>query len=149
LYPPSSQNSTRFSKFTLSYSGYDLHPGAQKALVLLQGGGTAVPCALSAKIQNVTVVIENPPLAEILKKHYGVEVVCQPPRAFMSQTSEQFDIIHLENWGAAIPGQSGTPVYHRCIFTIPKAPDSRWSGHHFPPFAAAPSRLPSPVGIRL
>ncbi|MGD9079826.1 MAG: hypothetical protein PVG96_10810 [Desulfobacterales bacterium] len=115
LYPPSSQNSTRFSKFTLSYSGYDLHPGAQKALVLLQGGGTAVPCALSAKIQNVTVVIENPPLAEILKKHYGVEVVCQPPRAFMSQTSEQFDIIHLENWGAAIPGSAALNQEH--LFT--------------------------------
>jgi hypothetical protein len=115
LYPSSSRDSARFSEFTLSYSGYDLHPGAQKALVVLEGGGTALPCVLSSKIQDVTVVIENPPLAKILKRHYGVEIVCQPPRAFMSQAPEQFDIIHLESWGAAIPGSAALDQKH--LFT--------------------------------
>ena len=115
LYPTGSRDSARFSKFTLSYSGYDLHSGAQKALVVLQGGGTALPCVLSAKIEDVTVVIENPPLAAILSKHYGVKVVCRPPRAFMAQTTERFDIIHLENWGAAIPGSAALDQKH--LFT--------------------------------
>lgn len=106
LYPSGYRHNTRFSTFTLSYSGYHMRPGAKKALVVLQGGGTAIPCVLSAKIQKVTMVVENPPLAKILSRHYGAEVVCRPPRAFISQTLEQFDIIHLENWGAAIPGSA-------------------------------------------
>jgi len=115
LYRSGSRDSTRFSAFTLSYSGYHLRPGAQKALVVLRGGGTAVACVLSAKIQDATVVIENPPLAEILSSHYDIKVVCQPPRAFMSQTPEQFDIIQLENWGAAIPGSAALDQEH--LFT--------------------------------
>jgi hypothetical protein len=112
LYSSDSPDSTRFSAFTLSYSGYDIRPGAQKALVVLQGGGTAIPCVLSAKIQDVTIVVENPPLAEIVSRHYGAEVVSQPPRAFISQTSKQFDIIHLENWGASIPGSAALDQEH-------------------------------------
>jgi hypothetical protein len=112
LYPYGSPDSTRFSTFTLSYSGYDIHPGAQKALVVLQGGGTAIPCVLSAKIQNVTLVVENPPQAEILSRHYGAKVVSQPPRAFISQAPQQFDIIHLENWGTSIPGSAALDQEH-------------------------------------
>lgn len=115
LYPSGSLDSVRFSAFTIFYSGYDLRPGAQKALVILQGGGTALACVLSAKIQDVTVVVENPPLAQILSRHYGIEVVCRPPRAFMAQSSERFDIIHLENWGAAIPGSAALDQEH--LFT--------------------------------
>ena len=112
LYPSVSRDSIRFAEFTLSYSGYHMRPGAQKALVVLQGGGTAIPCVLSAKIPEVTIVIENPPLAEILGRHYGAEVVCRPPRAFISQTPEQFDIIHLENWGTSIPGSAALDQEH-------------------------------------
>ena len=115
LYPAGSRDGTRFSAFTLSYSGYDLNPAAQKALVVIQGGGTAIPCVLNAKIKDVTIVIENPALAEILRGHYGVEVVRQSPRAFISQSSEQFDIIHLENWGTAIPGSAALDQEH--LFT--------------------------------
>ena len=106
LYPSGSRESTRFAQFTLSYSGYAMRPGAQKALVILQGGGLAIPCVLSARIPEIKIVAENPPLARILSRHYGAEVVSQPPRAFVSQTPEQFDIIHLENWGTSIPGSA-------------------------------------------
>ncbi|MGD2038294.1 MAG: hypothetical protein PVH28_10450 [Desulfobacterales bacterium] len=115
LYPAASRDSNRFSAFTLSYSGYDLHPGAQKAMVAIHGGGTAIPCVSTAKIRDVTIVIENPAIAEILKTHYGVEVIRQPTRAFVSQSSEQFDIIHLENWGTAIPGSAALDQEH--LFT--------------------------------
>jgi hypothetical protein len=115
LYPAGSRDGTRFSAFTLSYSGYDVHPGAQKALVVLQGGGTAIPCVLNAKIRGATIVIENPATAEIVRRHYGVDVVRQSPRAFISQSSERFDIIHLENWGTAIPGSAALDQEH--LFT--------------------------------
>ena len=115
LYPPGSRTRTRFSASTLSYSGYEIRPGAQKALLVIQGGGTSIPCVLSSKIQDVTIVIKNPPLAKILSEHYRAEVVCQPPRAFISQTPEQFDIIQLENWGTAIPGSAALDQEH--LFT--------------------------------
>jgi len=80
--------------------------------VVLQDGGTAIPCVQSAKVQKVIVVIENPPQAEILSRHYGVEVVSRPARAFISKTPEQFDIIHLENWGTSIPGSAALDQSH-------------------------------------
>ena len=115
LYPSGTGAGNRFSTFTLSYSGYKMRPGAQKALVVLQGGGMSIPCVLSSKIHDVTIVIDNPPQAEILREHYGAEVVCQPPRAFIAQTSQQFDIIQLENWGTAIPGSAALDQEH--LFT--------------------------------
>jgi hypothetical protein len=115
LYPSGSRASNRFSVFTLSYSGYKIRPGAQKALIVLQGGGMSIPSVLSSTIHDVTIVIDNPPQAEILRAHYRAEVVCQPPRAFIRQTPEQFDIIQLENWGTAIPGSAALDQEH--LFT--------------------------------
>jgi hypothetical protein len=57
-------------------------------------------------------VIEHPTLAKILSSHYRAKVVCQPPRAFISQTPEQYDIIQLENWGTAIPGSTALDQEH-------------------------------------
>ena len=115
LYPSGPGASHRFSAFTLSYSAYKIRPGAQKALIVLQGGGMSIPSVLSSTIHDVTIVIDNPPQAEILREHYRAEVVCQPPRAFITQTLEQFDIIHLENWGTAIPGSAALDQEH--LFT--------------------------------
>jgi hypothetical protein len=116
LYPSGSRASNRFSVFTLSYSGYKIRPGAQKALIVLQGGGMSIPSVLSSTIHDVTIVIDNPPQAKILREHYRAEVVSQTPRAFITQTPEQFDIIHLENWGTAIPGSAALDQEH--LFTI-------------------------------
>ena len=115
LYPPDSPDSTRFSEFTISFSGYEIRSGASKALVFLRGGGTSIPCVLTSNIQEATIVIEHPSLSEILSERYPVKVVRQSPRAFISQTSEQFDIIQLENWGAAIPGSAALDQEH--LFT--------------------------------
>ncbi len=115
LYPLDSWESTRFAAFTLSYSGYAVRPEAQKALLVLQGGGTAIPCVAASKIKEVVIVVENPPLADILSSHYGLEVISRPPRSFISQTPDRFDIIHLENWGTSIPGSAALDQGH--LFT--------------------------------
>ncbi|MGD8494388.1 MAG: hypothetical protein PVH44_12330 [Desulfobacterales bacterium] len=115
LYMPQSLHSIRFAPFTLGYSGYQLHPGAQKALIILQNGGSAMACVLAAGIQDVTLVVENPSLAEIIRNHYGREVVARPPRSFLSNTSERFDIIHIEYWGTSIPGSAALNQDH--LFT--------------------------------
>jgi hypothetical protein len=97
LYPPDTQDRLPFSAFTLSYSGYDLRSSAKSVLVILQGGGTAIPCVQASKIKDITVVVENPALANMVSQHYGFAVISQPPRAFLSKSPRHFDIIHVEN----------------------------------------------------
>jgi len=115
FFPPDARDRNPFSKFTLSYSGYDLRPNANSVLVLLQGGGTAIPCVQASKITDITIVVENPPLADIVSRHYGLAVISQPPRAFLSQSLRHFDIIHVENWGTSIPGSAALDQNH--LFT--------------------------------
>lgn len=116
LYSLDSPKAIRFASFTLPYSGYYIHPKARKALVVLKGGGSALPSVLDAKIRDVTVVVDNPALVEILNDHYGLAVTSQPPRVFLSQTPGQFDIIHVENWGTSIPGSAALTQDH--LYTI-------------------------------
>jgi hypothetical protein len=108
--------STQFSAYTLSYCGYAIHPQAQTALVILQGGGTAIPAVLASKIPNITLVVGNPVLAKIVGGHYGLAVTSQTPRVFLSQTLKNFDIIHVENWGTSIPGSDALSQDH--LYTI-------------------------------
>ena len=116
LYALDSPESTRFTRYTLSYSGYFVHSQAQKALVILQGGGTSIPAVLAAKVPDVTLVVGNPVLAEMMGKHYGLSVTAQAPRTFLSQTADTFDIIHVENWGTSIPGSDALSQNH--LYTI-------------------------------
>ena len=116
LYPPGFPDGVRFAEFSLPYSGYYIRPKAQKALLILQGGGSALPSVLVSKIQDVTLVVDNPALVEILNNHYGLTVSAQPPRVFLSQTPRQFDIIHVENWGTSIPGSAALNQDH--LYTI-------------------------------
>ena len=115
FYLPDAQDQTPFSTFTLPYSGYDLRPHAKSVLVVLQGGGTAIPCVRASKIKDVTIVVENPPLASMVSQHYGLSVISQPPRAFLAKSPRLFDIIHLENWGTSIPGSAALDQNH--LFT--------------------------------
>jgi len=116
LYPTGTPESSRFAAFTLSYSGYYIYPQARKALVVLKGGGSALPSVLASRVRDVTLVVDHPALVKILNAHYGLAVTAQPPRAFLSQTQEQFDIIHVENWGTSIPGSAALNQDH--LYTI-------------------------------
>ncbi len=116
LYHLGSPTSTRFSPYTLPYSAYYMRPQAQKALVIIQEGGTAIPTVLASRIPDITLVTGNPLLAAILGKHYGLAVNAQSPRVFLSQTAKNFDIIHVENWGTSIPGSAALNQDH--LYTI-------------------------------
>ena len=115
LYATRAPSNTEFASYTLSFSGYSLQPRAQTALIILKNGGSAMACALAAGIQDTLLVVENPPLAEIIRNHYGRQVIAQPPRAYLSNTNKRFDIIHVEYWGASIPGSSALSQDH--LFT--------------------------------
>jgi hypothetical protein len=116
LYSLSSPDATRFAAFSLSFSGYFIRSEADKALMVLQGGGSAIANVLVSGARDVTLLVENPVLVDILNDHYGLAVTSRPPRVFLSQTPEQFDIIHVENWGTSIPGSAALNQDH--LYTI-------------------------------
>ena len=104
LYDLAFANEARFSKFTLSYGGYLLIPNPKEVLLIENGGGLGIACAIAADAHHVQIVVNNPQLARIIHNHYGLPVVSRNPRSFLARTNKRFDIIHVENWGTSIPG---------------------------------------------
>ncbi len=95
-----------FAGFTLPSAGYRLVPDAHSVLLILGGGGTGIPTALEAGISEPTVVHENAAVAGAVEKHYNLPATAENPRVFLKQSQGKYDIIHLENWGASLPGSS-------------------------------------------
>jgi hypothetical protein len=95
-----------FSKYTLSYSGYLLPDRIDRVLVMLEGGGLAIACAVASGANRITVLEENPYLSDLLKTRYRLSVIRENPRSFLAQNRDFFSVIHLENWGPSLPGTS-------------------------------------------
>jgi len=93
-----------FSRFTLPYAGYMLAPNPKHILLIQDGGGSGIPCAMACGALNITIVEQKPQIAHMVRKNYNIPVVNQNPRAFMAQSDNHYDIIHIENWGSSIPG---------------------------------------------
>lgn len=116
LYLLNSFNDADFVKDTLSYAGYHLNPTAEKVLVIQNGGGMGILCAIASGKTDIEVIEQNPTVAALFQRHYNVPVTCLNPRAFLSQTRQQFGIIQIENWGSALPGTAALDQEH--FFTI-------------------------------
>ncbi|MFC1814546.1 hypothetical protein ACFL0M_01145 [Thermodesulfobacteriota bacterium] len=116
LYNLNSKKDAAFASFTLSYAGYDLNKSAQNVLVIQNGGGLGILCAMASGIRPITIVEQNPNIARIVRKHYGLPVINQNPRAFLSRSVQRFGIIHIENWGTSLPGSAALNQEH--FFTI-------------------------------
>jgi len=104
MYKPTLQKDEWFSGFTLPYAGYMLVPHPENILLIQDGGGSAIPCAMASGAPNITVLEQKPQLAHMVRKHYNIPVVNQTPRAFMARSDKHYDIIHIENWGSSLPG---------------------------------------------
>jgi hypothetical protein len=104
LYHFNSPNDASFAESTLAYAGYDLVRDPQDILLIQNGGGLAIPCAIASKAQKITVVEQNPKVAQMIRAHYKLPVVNQNSRAFMARSDRLYDIVHIENWGTSIPG---------------------------------------------
>jgi len=115
LYRLSSVDESGFARHTLSYAGYHLVQDPQKVLVVESGGGLAIPCAIASGSRDITIVTENPHLVPIIYSHYKLPAIGHNPRSFLARTNEKFDIIHIENWGASIPGADALNQSH--LFT--------------------------------
>ncbi|MFH1992737.1 MAG: hypothetical protein ABIK98_10120 [Pseudomonadota bacterium] len=107
----------RFTGFTLPYAGYLLAPNPENLLLILHGaGGLGIPCALASGAKEIIIVQEHPQIARVLQQHYGIPVINQSPRMFLARSDKRFDIIHVENWGATLPGSAA--LTQEYLFTV-------------------------------
>jgi len=104
IYKPHLQKDEWFSKFTLPYAGYMLARNPEHILLIQDGGGSGIPCAMASGARNITIVEQNPQIAHMIRKNYNIPVVNQTPRSFMTRSDTHYDIIHIENWGSSLPG---------------------------------------------
>lgn len=111
-YDASSRKDYNFSTYSLPYAGYLLAPKNPNVLIIQDGGGSAIPCAISSDAQELTVIEKHPQYAEIIRRHYKVPALSLSPQYFLAGTSSRFDIIHLENWGSSLPGTSALSINH-------------------------------------
>jgi len=116
LYNLKGKKDADFARFMLSYAGYYLVQDPESVLLILQGGGSAVPSALASGANHISIIEQNPDVAEMLDRHYHLPIINRNPRAMLAQTRDQFDIIQVENWGASIAGAAALNQEH--LFTI-------------------------------
>jgi MFS family permease len=112
VYELSSRDDAQFAKYTLSFSGYQLIPSPQKVLVIENGGGLAIACAVASGADEINIAVQNPHRARMIHNHYHLPVIIQNPRAYLARSPHQFDIIHVEDWGASIPGSDALNQHH-------------------------------------
>jgi hypothetical protein len=104
IYKPPLQGDEKFFRFTLPYAGYMLVQNPERILLIQDGGGSAIPCAMASGAGDITVVEQKPQIAHLVRNHYHIPVVIQNPRALMARSGKPYDIIHIENWGSSLPG---------------------------------------------
>ncbi|MFH1103297.1 MAG: hypothetical protein V1714_05975 [Pseudomonadota bacterium] len=104
LYSADKNDPLPFPQFSLPYAGYILSPEPDRVLIIEQGGGSAIPCAMSSKAKKIVIVQQHPHLAKIIMEHYRLPVASENPRTFIARTRLAFDVIHLDNWGSSLIG---------------------------------------------
>ena len=104
LYKLQLQKEERFARFTLPYAGYILAPNPERILLIQNGGGLGIPCAMASGAGKITIVEQQPQIAKIVQRHYNITMVNQNPRSFLIRSDKRFRIIHIENWGSSLPG---------------------------------------------
>jgi len=104
LYDVSRLNALAFANQTLSYLGYRLVKESRSVLVLQNGGGIAIACALASGADRITIVESYSEIARIVRNHYQLPVVHQPHRVYLARTDKKFNLIQVENWGTSLPG---------------------------------------------
>ena len=116
LYDFKEKNAADFAAFMLSFAGYYQVEHPENVLLIQHGGGSALPCALAAGADRISIIEQNRSVAAMLGRHYRRPVINRDPRPFLAQDPNRYDIIHLENWGASIPGAAALNQEHS--FTI-------------------------------
>ena len=104
-----------FSRFTTAYAAYALREdwAAGRALLLLESGGLALPCAVSAGAGSITAVVRQPAVARRLRElEPGLRVITGSPRSFLASSGESYDLVQVESWGPSAPGAASLDQDH-------------------------------------
>ena len=107
-----SQENRRFPRFTLTYSGYLLASSPENVLLIQQGGGLGIGCAIASGAGNITIIEQNPRIARVIRQHYNLPVINRNPRGFLARSQEKYNIIQIENWGNSLPGTAALNQEH-------------------------------------
>ena len=104
-----------FSRFTTAYAAYALREdwAGGRALLLLESGGLALPCAVSAGAGSITAVVRQPAVARRLRElEPGLRVLAGSPRSFLAGSRESYDLVQVESWGPSAPGAASLDQDH-------------------------------------
>jgi len=104
FYRFNTQKDLKFCEETLAFAGYRLSPNPDHVLLIQRGGGSGIPCAVASGAKKISVIEQDPGIARMVGKQYGLSVVNENHRAFLTRTDERFAVIHIENWGTSLPG---------------------------------------------
>jgi len=115
-YDPSAADAFLFATYAIAYAGYLATAEDGATLIIQNGGGSAIACALSSHKRALTIIEKSPRFAEQIDAFYGIRAVSISPQIYLASSSVQFDIIHLENWGPSLPGTAALTV--DAMFTV-------------------------------
>ena len=138
----------QFATYLLAYSGYHLSRNPETALLIMNGGGSAVPCAAASGARQISLIEQSSRLAAKLRDWYPYHIINQNPRAYLARSALRYDVIHIENWGTSVPGSAALNQAHH--FTV-EAISEYWN-HLTPQGVAIISRkllLPPSDSVRL
>jgi hypothetical protein len=116
LYDLNKIDDSNFASYMISFAGYSLIQQPEDVLLIQRGGGSSVPCALASGAERITIIEQNRSVAAILGRKYPLQVINRDPRVFLAQSTDRYDIIQIENWGATIPGAAA--LNQEYTFTI-------------------------------
>ncbi len=94
----------RFAKSLLSYVGYFLQGKPERVLLVLAGGGSSIACAAASGAKDITILEDSAYIADMLRRHFHYDVINRHQRFYLARNDQLYDIVHIENWGASIPG---------------------------------------------
>jgi hypothetical protein len=123
LYDLRDDRSTAFCRFLHCYAGYSIRTAgaADKVLILQEGGGLSLPCAVSAAAGDVTLLVEHPEAAALYRERVSgggisarsaVRVVSGNMRRRVARDRQLYDRIQVEAWGPSVPGMASLDQEH-------------------------------------
>lgn len=118
------EDGLEFSRYLHSYAGYFLRAqeSPERVLILQQGGGLSLPCAVSAGAERITVLLEHPEAAELYRARSeargqsNIGIVAGNMRQYLARDPDRYDRIQLESWGPSIPGMASLNQEHLLTF---------------------------------
>ncbi len=96
-----------FARSSHVFAAYELAGPVSSCLVVERDGGLALACAAAAGARQITVLVENPAVARVLRESYGIpglSIEATGARPFLARDERRWDIIAVESWGPSVPG---------------------------------------------